>query len=140
MKTFGLAIRLWAGTILINAGSAAFIGLFTLSGYGVVFAIIGFFVAAFCTWPLLFPTDLLIRISCKIPYSPGVKLLWLGSMLIFLNYIFFRLLEWISVWIFRGELGVFFYTSTFALIIMLFASRSLIRNFYSQQTTSNKES
>ena len=138
MKAFGIAFTLWIGTIMVSSGFLLLLGIFMVEGMAVAASFIGCFIALLVTCPLLVPATLLVKLSCKIPYSGIVQICWLGFTLILMNYLFLALLSYF----FSGDwsgLDVFFYISTCALVFILFLKRTALQSFFSQQTT-NKES
>lgn len=140
MKPISIALRLWFGTIMIIAGVTGVFALFSLDVFGIFAAIIVLVVGMFFTWPLLITAACLVRISGQIPYGASARTCWLGFLLLLQNFVFLHILGRIELLLFNVPMALaVFFISGFALIIMLFATRTILRNYYSQQTTSNQE-
>jgi hypothetical protein len=139
MKSFGIAFRLWMGTLLINAGVMAVFAVFSFNGFLFVLALIAFILGIFISTPLLISAVGLVRLSCKLPYSAGAKIWWLAFMLLLQNFVYLYMLGRVDSLFFELlSAADLFYPTGFALVIMLFASRTILKNYYLQQT-SNKQ-
>jgi hypothetical protein len=140
MSASGIAFKLWLGTLVIMAGILFVFGVFTLNGFVVFAGILVLIVGLVVSFPLLLSAVGLVKVSSQLPYSATARLWWLGLMLLLQNLGYLYFLGSVDFFLFGLKVSEFiFYTTGFALVIMLCFSRSSIKKYYSQQTTSNQQ-
>jgi hypothetical protein len=140
MSASKIAFRLWIGTLMIIAGIFIVFGVFSLNGFVVFAGILILIAGLVVSFPLLLTAVGLVRASGLLPYSATAKMWWLGAMLLLQNLAYLYLLGVVEFFLFDLHISqAVFYATGFALIIMLLNSRSAIKKYYSQQTTSNQQ-
>ncbi len=136
MKTFGIAFRLWGGTILLMSAfnlAWAVINLDVEILTGGFVVMVGSIVV---TLPLMLTTNVLINISAKLPYRVLSRNCWLGFVIAVQNLLYIELIAQIlggSI-LDAEKIGVVFLANSIAaLFVMVYFSKASFRKLYSQQ-------
>lgn len=141
MRLYWIAFKIWAGTVFLSAVIMIITFLFEADRSSLVMPIFLALMGMFFSFPFLVPIAEILRLSHRIPYSTGAKIGWLAFLFGLMQFFCIHIFHWFTDKFFSArEFKFLQWSSISALLIVLFLLRNTLQKFYSQQTTSNKQS
>jgi hypothetical protein len=133
MSSIGVAVKIWAETVFLNALFCGIWVVFSGEIFDVFMSALFLFGGFIATLPLLLPFFLLIHVSKKVPYSVRARFSWLIFYLVLIVCVYCWVLSNVDAhnfWELHSYKRCLIFCMVASLLIVVFATRKSLYKLY----------